>query len=157
MSFITTIILLSSLGLLTALTACQPQLGPEPPDAAAGGVSDTQRFWTCLRAAHSRYHQQNPIYRFFNPESSAALAAARHCAASSLPEYAGDRQAAAPAGAQAADCINQAMADYAKAQETYPDQPDPRADNFALQGYNQVCYIDQKAPPFGFPDPTPGR
>ena len=153
MSFITTTILLS-LGLLTALTACQPQLGPEPPD---DDVVDTRRFWTCLRAAHSRYHQRNHIYRFFNPEPSAALAAARHCAASNLPQYASDRQAADPAGAQAADCIDQAMADYAKARETYPDQPDPRQNNFALQGYNQVCYADQKATPFGFPDPTPGR
>lgn len=152
MSLITTTILLA-LSLLASLTACQPQPAPEPP-AAAG---DTQRFWTCLRAAHSRYHQRNPIYRFLNPEPSAALAAARHCAAGNLPEYAGDRQPADPAGAQVKDCIDQAMADYAKAQETYPDQPDPREDNFALQGYNQICYTDQKAAPFGFPDPTPGR
>ena len=153
MSLITTTFLLS-LVLLTALTICQPQLGPELPAAAVG---DTQRFWTCLRAAHSRYHQRNPIYRFLNPEPSAALAAARHCAAGNLPEYAGDRQPADLAGAQVKDCLDQAMADYAKAQETYPDQPDPRRDNFALQGYNQICYTDQKAAPFGFPDPTPGR
>lgn len=152
MSRITTTVLLS-LALLAALTACQPQPAPEPP-AAAG---DTQRFWTCLRADHSRYHQRNPIYRFLNPEPSAALAAARHCAAGNLPEYAGDRQPADLAGAQVKDCLDQAMADYAKAQETYPDQPDPRRDNFALQGYNQICYTDQKAAPFGFPNPTPGR
>ena len=124
MSFITTTILLS-LGLLISLTACQPQLGPTPPEAGGGGVGDTQRFWNCIRAAHSRYHQRNPIYRFFNPEPSAALAAARHCAASNLPEYAGDRQSADPASTQAADCIDQALADYAKARGNYPDQPDP--------------------------------
>lgn len=123
-------------------TAAAPTSTPQP--------AIPQAFWDCLLQERESWQSQPAPARWLNSAASASIGAARTCAASSLPPY--DPATHPPQdGATLAACFDRERERFLA---LYPEQEAlASADNFFLNGLNQVCYTADRLPEFRFRNP----
>ena len=157
--------LLAALSVLLLLACAAPVPTPAPPAAPAPAdnspiiaAPDTalpappvpQAFWDCVLQKRETWQSRSAPYQWLNSDASASIAAARACAASHLPPY--DPANHPPEdGAALAACFDQERDHFLI---LYPEREAlASADNFFLNGLNQVCYTEQRLPEFRFRNP----
>lgn len=133
-------------GLLLILAACA-MADQEQPPATPPAVGLPLQFWDCILRERRRWGHGAPWYRRFNPEASAALAAARRCAESHRPPWPPEKHPPAD-GAAIRACLDRERGRFLAWYPEWKELAD--GDNFFLQGLNRICYLTERTPNFRF-------